>query len=75
MPAYPRLVALAALLALAACGGGHDEEREVMKPDETVLRDLVAAPGKVEDRSNAAVQAHQEALRRQLQESEGAPAG
>lgn len=74
MPGFDRLAVPAMLLALAACGGGSDEEREVMKPEETVFRDLVTAPGKVEDRTNAAMDAHREALERQLRESEGAPA-
>lgn len=73
MPATVRIAALAALLLLAACGGERREEREVMKPEETVFRDLVTAPGKAEDRTNAAMDAHREALQRQLRESEGDP--
>jgi hypothetical protein len=42
-----------------------------MKPEETVFRDLVAAPGKVEDRTDAATEAHREALAQELRESEG----
>jgi hypothetical protein len=61
------------LLALvAACGGSDKKEREVMKPEETVFRDLVTAPQKAEDRTNAAMDAHREALEKQLRESEGA---
>jgi hypothetical protein len=56
---------------LAACGGGEKKEREVMKPEETVFRDLVTAPKKAEDRTNAAMDAHREALEKQLRESEG----
>lgn len=66
---------LAALAALAACGGEHAEEREVMKPEETVFRDLVTAPGKAEDSVNASMDAHREALERQLRESEGDSSG
>ncbi len=63
------------LLALAACGGDDAEEREVMKPEETVFRDLVTAPGKVEDGVNAAMDAHREALDQQIRESEGDSSG
>lgn len=59
------------LAALTACGA--DEDREVMKPEETVFRDLVTAPAKAEDRTNAAMDAHREALQRQVAEGEGAP--
>jgi hypothetical protein len=61
--------------ALAACGGAEGDkpkEREVMKPEETVFRDLVTAPGKVQDRTDAAMEAHRDALERQLAEDEGA---
>jgi hypothetical protein len=58
--------------ALAACGGGEREEREVMKPEETVFRDLVTAPEKAQDRTNAAMEAHREALESRLREDEGA---
>lgn len=60
--------------ALAACGGGEREEREereVMKPEETVFRDLVTAPGKVQDRTDAAMDARRDALERRLAEDEG----
>jgi len=60
--------------ALAACGGGEREEREVMKPEETVFRDAVSAPGRVEDRTNAAMDAHRDALERRLAEDEGGTA-
>jgi len=62
------------LAALSACGGGEREEREVMKPEETVFRDLVTAPDKVQDRTDAAMDAHREALERRLSEDEGAAA-
>lgn len=73
MPSNSRLAALSLLLALAACGDKHGEEREVLKPEETVFGDLITAPGKVEDRTNAAMDLHREALQKQLRESEGAP--
>ena len=66
---------LVALVALVACGGEKAEEREVMKPEETVFRDLVTAPGKAEDSVNASMDAHREALERQLRESEGDSSG
>lgn len=72
----PRLTRIAMILmagCLAACGGDGDRERtrEVMKPEETVFRDLVTAPDKVQERTDAARDAHREALERQLAESEG----
>lgn len=73
MPMNVRLAALSAVLALAACGGDAREARTPPPVEETVFRDYVAAPGKAEDRVNAASEAHREALQRQLQESEGAP--
>lgn len=73
MPMNIRLAALSAVLALAACGGEAREERTPLPVEETVFRDYVAAPGKAEDRVNAAADAHREALQQQLRESEGAP--
>ena len=71
MPQRARLTAVLLIALLAACGGGEKKEREVMKPEETVFRDLVTAPKKAEDRTNAAMDAHREALEQQLRESEG----
>jgi hypothetical protein len=71
MPQRARLTAVLLIALLAACGGGEKKEREVMKPEETVFRDLVTAPKKAEDRTNAAMDAHREALEKQLRESEG----
>lgn len=71
MRRLPLLVVLPLLAVLAACGGEKADEREVMKPEETVFRDLVTAPDKVEDRTNAAMDAHRDTLERQLGESEG----
>jgi len=72
MPQRARLGAVLLLALVAACGGSDKKEREVMKPEETVFRDLVTAPQKAEDRTNAAMDAHREALEKQLRESEGA---
>jgi len=55
---------------LAACGGGEREEREVMKPEETVFRDAVTAPEKARDRTDAAMESHRDALERRLAEDE-----
>lgn len=71
MPQPARWIVPMLLAVLAACGGGEKKEREVMKPEETVFRDLVTAPRKAEDRTNAALDAHREALERSLRESEG----
>ena len=60
------------LATLSACGGGDkSREREVMKPEETVVGDLVTAPARVEERTEAAMEAHREALQKQISESEG----
>lgn len=61
-------------VALTACGDGERDERqerEVMKPEETVFRDLVTAPGKVQERTDAAMESHREALEGRLAEDEG----
>ena len=63
------------LALLAACGGEDAKEREVMKPEETVFRDLVTAPGEVEDSVNASMDAHRDALEQRLRESEGDSSG
>jgi hypothetical protein len=69
-----RSASIAVVLAVAAgCGGG--DEREVMKPEETVVGDLVTAPGRAEDRTQAAMQAHREALQQQIEASEGGGQG
>jgi hypothetical protein len=71
MPRRARLTAVLLFAAIAACGGGEKKEREVMKPEETVFRNLVTAPQKAEDRADAAIDVHREALEKQLRESEG----
>jgi hypothetical protein len=71
MPQRTRLTAVLLFALIAACGSGEKKEREVMKPEETVFRDLVTAPQKAEDRTNAAMDAHREALEKQLRDSEG----
>ena len=73
-PAFVLWIALAA----AGCGSSDDEppepEEPVMKPEETVFRDYVTAPGKVQDRTDAAMDAHRKALESQIQDSEAPPA-
>lgn len=70
-----RVSAAFLLATLAACGSdGKPAEREVMKPEETVVGDLVAAPGRVEDRTNAAMESHRGALEQQINASEGGAA-
>ena len=60
------------LATLSACGGGDkSREREVMKPEETVVGDLVTAPARVEERTGAAMDAHRQALEEQISASEG----
>lgn len=68
---------LAALLLAAGCGGGGDgrdpEDAEApMNAEETVVGDLVTAPGRVEERTNSAVDTHREALESRLRADEGA---
>lgn len=68
-----RLAASFLVLALTACGGERAGERASPKPEDTVFGDLVTAPDRAEDRANAAVEAHREALQERLRESEGSP--
>ena len=75
----PALVLSMGLALLAAgCGGSEDDEREpeeaAMKPEETVFRDYVTAPGKVQDRTDAAMDEHRKALESQIEDSESPPA-
>jgi hypothetical protein len=71
-------LALAALPLAAGCGGaGDDRSREAgeppMKVEDTVVGDLVTAPERVEDRTNAAMDGHREALESRIEADEGAP--
>lgn len=70
--------ALCILLACAGCGSSDDDppepEEPAMKPEETVFRDYVTAPGKVQDRTDAAMEAHRKALESRIQDSEAPPA-
>ena len=57
------------------CGGGDaDEEPEEppMRVEDTAVGDLVTAPGRVQDRVDAARDTHRESLDSQIEESEGA---
>lgn len=68
---HPVLLAPIALASLlAACGGGAGREPPP-KPEETVFGDLVTAPGKVQDRTDAALDARREALEQRLEADEG----
>lgn len=72
-------VMLGALVLAAGCGGGGDDRRKEaeeppMRVEDTVVGDLVTAPGRVEDRVNAAGDAHREALESRIEADEGAPA-
>ena len=68
---------LAALLAMAGCGGGDDREQEpeepAMKVEDTVFGDLVGTQDKVRDRTNAAMDKHREALESGIQAAEEPP--
>ena len=65
---------LTAMLALAGCGGGEPEtEKEPMKVEDTAFGDLIGTQDKARDRTHAAMDAHREALQKQLEADEGAP--
>jgi hypothetical protein len=65
---------LAAVLALAGCGGGEPEpEKEPMKVEDTVFGDLVGTQDKARDRTNAAIDAHREAVKAQIEAGEAPP--
>jgi hypothetical protein len=65
---------LAIAIAIAGCGGGEPEqEKEAMKVEDTVFGDLIGTQDKARDRTNAAMEAHREALESQLEADEGAP--
>lgn len=69
---------LAALLLAAGCGGGDDRDEEPEEPpmrvEDTVVGDLVTSPGRVEDRTNAALDQHREALKSRIEADEDASA-
>lgn len=64
---------LAIALLLCGCGGSEPEPEEPpMKVEDTVFGELVGTQDKVRDRTNAAVDAHREALKTRLETDEGA---
>lgn len=68
-----RVFVIALFATVAACGG-HDKKQDdhkVMKPEDTVFRDLVTAPGKVEAQTNEAMAEHRKLLEERLREDEG----
>lgn len=77
MAATKPVLVLAFAIACAACGSSDDEKREaeepVMKPEETVFREYVTAPGKVKARTDAAMDVHRKALESQIEASEAPP--
>ncbi|MGQ0383459.1 MAG: hypothetical protein ACT4UP_02060 [Gammaproteobacteria bacterium] len=82
MPNLKLAVTLAVTLFPAACGGGSDRDEEPEEPEEppmrvedTVVGDLVTSPGRVEDRTNAAMDVHREALKSRIEADEGASPG
>jgi hypothetical protein len=65
---------LAAALALWGCGSSEPEPEEPpMKVEDTAFGDLIGTQDKARDRTNAAVDAHREALESRLEADEGAP--
>ncbi len=65
---------LAIALPLGGCGSSEEEPKEEpMKVEDTVFGDLVGTQDKARDRTNAAVEAHREALESRLEADEGAP--
>ena len=75
MRIYVTIAVAATSLALAACGGSDEpeKEREVMKVEDTAFGPLVTTPGKVEDRTGAAADLYRENMNERLSEDEGAP--
>jgi hypothetical protein len=71
-----RMMMIASALALAAGCGGNDEpepEEEVMKVEDTAVGDLVTTPARVQDRTDAAIDKHRDALESRIEADEGAP--
>ena len=69
---------LAALLALAGCGGGErdqepEPEKETIPVEDTVFGDLVGTQDKARDRTNAAIDAHRKAMEAQIKADEAPP--
>jgi len=63
------------IVATAGCGSSEPEPEEPpMKVEDTVFGDLVGTQDKARDRSNAAMDAHRQALEAQVSESEAPPA-
>ncbi|MGH8311399.1 MAG: hypothetical protein ACRETX_16600 [Steroidobacteraceae bacterium] len=64
-------------IAFTGCGGGSDDDEEPEEPpmrvEDTAVGDLVTTPGRVQDRTDAAVDIHREALDSQIEASEGSP--
>lgn len=74
MRAIKTIRMLAIALAIAGCGGGDPEpEKETMQVEDTVFGDLIGTQDKARDRTNAAMEAHRDALESQLEADEGAP--
>jgi len=66
---------LLSIVATAGCGSSEPEPEEPpMKVEDTVFGDLVGTQDKARDRSNAAMDAHRQALEAQVNESEAPPA-
>jgi len=63
------------IVATAGCGSSEPEPEEPpMKVEDTVFGDLVGTQDKARDLSNAAMDAHRQALEAQVNESEAPPA-
>ena len=74
MRANPSTWMLAAAIAAVSCGGGRDEaeepEEQPMPVESTAVGELVTMPGRVEDRTNRAMDRHRESLESQIEASE-----
>jgi hypothetical protein len=72
---FVTIAAAAVALALGACGGKDDREKEeeVMKVEDTAFAPLVTMPQKVEDRTGAAADRYREKMNERLDADEGAP--
>jgi hypothetical protein len=73
MRIYVTIGILGAALALAACGGADEPEKEEppMKVEDSAFGPLVGTQDKARDRANAAVDLHREQMKERLEEDEG----
>ena len=65
---------IAAAMTIEACGGGEPEQEEPpMKVEDTAFGPLIGTQDKARDRTNAAIDAHREAMEAQIEADEAPP--